>query len=452
MLLSDLFGEVIGDLRKRWLRSGLTMMGIVAGTLLITSMVSIGEGLRDFLETQARTLSNPRLLHFFAEKIDVQQAFIDALTQMGSPPREVKEGSDTDAMRRLFLQGPQFLGQEDVEWVKGLPGVVEVWPFVPLNARWIQVEGDERCWTVHATHWGWAHIETFPLESGRLFSSNEAKEVLLSHQYLDSLGLTRSEELIGRKVRIAFDRILLPGVGASLPIPKPDQPGLDWEGEVVGLMKRNLFSTAAILPHGTAIAISREVQGDPTLHTGERYGMAGHVLVDRADRVPEVLRAIKKKGFGARSEAERFETLNAIFFVINLALSLVGGAALGVAALGIVNTLLMSVYERTREIGLYLALGANRRTIRRLFALEAATIGFIGGVVGVAAAVGLGLLANLIFHLALPHIWEGYAIFYFPLWLLGGTVGFAVLMATLAGFYPAHRASRLDPIAALRYD
>jgi ABC-type antimicrobial peptide transport system permease subunit len=112
----------------------------------------------------------------------------------------------------------------------------------------------------------------------------------------------------------------------------------------------------------------------------------------------------------------------------------------------------MSVVERTREIGLYMALGATRRTIRCLFALEAATIGLVGGGIGVGTAVGLGSLANLIFHMIMQDRWQGYALFHHPPWLLLGTVGFAVLIASLAGLYPSHRASRLDPIAALRYD
>jgi putative ABC transport system permease protein len=84
--------------------------------------------------------------------------------------------------------------------------------------------------------------------------------------------------------------------------------------------------------------------------------------------------------------------------------------------------------------------------------VEAAAIGLLGGILGVGAAVGLGSLANLTFHLIMQDRWHGYALFTFPSWLLLGTVAFAILVASLAGLYPSHRACRLDPIAALRYD
>jgi putative ABC transport system permease protein len=295
-------------------------------------------------------------------------------------------------------------------------------------------------------------VGAIPLESGRLFSSNDANEVILSPYYVESFGLESAEDLIGRKVTIPMDRTFMPVLGEFNPFPTDETQAVEYEAEVVGLMKRTLFSTAALIPHGTSIRLARHVQRDPVLHTDEKYGIVAVALVDREERAGEVVKAIKKLDLGARSEQERYQILNSVFLFINIALSLVGGAALGVAALGIANTLLMSVFERTREIGLYMALGATRRTIRWLFAVEAATIGLLGGVIGVGAAVGLGSLANLIFHVIMQDRWHGYALFHYPLWLLLGTVGFAILIASLAGLYPSHRASRLDPIAALRYD
>lgn len=452
MLFSDLLGEILGDLRKRWLQTGLTMTGIVAGTMLITLMVAIGEGLREFLEAQMRSVADPKLIHVFPEKIDFRSLLLDELVQLGAPPREVKDDDERQAIRKMMMRGPRFLTMEEAEKVRGIEGVVDVWPTVLLNARWIRVEGDDRRWTVHAVSWGWAHVEFIPLEAGRRFSSNEAREVILSHQYLDSLGLLRAEDLIGRKITLTVDRIWSPGVSSALRLLEADPEPVLFEAEVVGLMKRSLFSTAAILPQGTAVELAREVQDDPDLHGGKKYAMVANLVVDREERVLEVVEEIKEMGLGARGEAERYAAFEAIFLFINSALSVVGIAALVVAALGIANTLLMSVYERTREIGLYLALGGTRKMIRRLFALEAATIGLLGGLVGVGVAMLAGEGVNALFHVVFPSRWEGYDIFVFPPWLLGGTLVFAVLVATLAGLYPAHRGSRLDPIAALRYD
>ena len=455
MLLSDLLAEVLGDLRKRWLRTGLTLTGIVAGTLLITLMVAIGEGLRDFLETQMRAVANPRLIHVFPEKIDFRSLLLDQLMQLGAPPREVKDDDEWQAMRRMMIRGPRFMTREETERILEIEGVVAVWPGVILNARWVRFEGDDRRWTVHAIPWGWAHVDFIPLQAGRRFSSDDASEVILSHHYLDSLGLSRPEELIGRKVTIPVDPIWIPGVGSPtspLSLLGGDPDPVLYEAEVVGLMKRTLFSTAAIVPHGRSVKLARQVQEDPDLFGEVKHAMMAQVLVDEEERVPEVVQGIKDLDLGAKAEAERYAAFAAIFLFINSALSIVGIAALAVAALGIANTLLMSIYERTREIGLYLALGGTRRMIRRLFAIEAAAIGIIGGLVGIGVALLVGKGVNVLFHVIFPSRWEGYEIFTFPAWLLVGTVLFATLVATVAGIFPALRASRLDPIAALRYD
>jgi putative ABC transport system permease protein len=126
--------------------------------------------------------------------------------------------------------------------------------------------------------------------------------------------------------------------------------------------------------------------------------------------------------------------------------------ALVVAALGIINTLLMAVLERYREIGAYKALGASDGDIRLLFLAEAGLVGLLGGlgglVLGRVVSLGLEVVVNAV---ARDHGIEGpVMVFAFPWPLLGGAVLFAVVVSVLAGVYPAGRAARIDPIRALR--
>ncbi len=126
--------------------------------------------------------------------------------------------------------------------------------------------------------------------------------------------------------------------------------------------------------------------------------------------------------------------------------------ALAVASLGIINTLIMAIYERTREIGVMKAVGASKGTIRWLFTVEAGSIGFWGGVVGVVIAWIAGQVINVIAHLTFLKDYKGFNISAFPLWLILAVIALSTGVALVAGLLPANRAARLDPIEALRYE
>jgi putative ABC transport system permease protein len=173
-----------------------------------------------------------------------------------------------------------------------------------------------------------------------------------------------------------------------------------------------------------------------------------------AARASALATQLRQQGFSVQS-LEAFVTIaNRIVTVVTMMFLLVGGIALLVATIGIANTMVMAIYERTREIGILKAMGASPREIRQLFMLEAGWIGLMGGVAG----VGLGWLLGL----ALNQAAQAYAhyretpmpegLFLVSLPLVIGAVGFAALIGLLAGLLPAHRAARLNPLDALRHE
>jgi len=165
------------------------------------------------------------------------------------------------------------------------------------------------------------------------------------------------------------------------------------------------------------------------------------VKVRRAQDTDEVERKIKDMGFSAFSVADLMQGQKRAFILLDLLLGLVGSIALTVASLGIVNTMVMSILERTREIGVMKAIGASDTDVRRIFLIEAALIGLMGGVVGIALGWAVGRAINIGANYYLQSQGVPTAnLFLIPWWLVGGGIAFAMLVGLLAGGFPAARA------------
>ena len=171
-------------------------------------------------------------------------------------------------------------------------------------------------------------------------------------------------------------------------------------------------------------------------------------------RLRSVRNRITELGFGSFSIVDEMEQIRTVFLIIDSVLGLLGGISLLVASFGIANTMVMSILERTREIGIMKAIGAEDREIKLIFFLEAAVIGFFGGVIGVIVAWVVEALANrLAYRFILKPQGASFVDFFsMPFWLAGSAILFALVVSILAALYPASRAARIDPVRALRHD
>jgi len=177
------------------------------------------------------------------------------------------------------------------------------------------------------------------------------------------------------------------------------------------------------------------------------------VRVKNPKNVEVVEQAIKKLGFNTFSILDATRSLRQFFAVLDLFLGIFGSLALAVASIGIVNTLVMAILERRREIGIMKAIGASDSDVKKLFFAEAGAMGLLGGVVGVMLGWAIGHVINLGTNIylkrqALPPetFWS------VPWWLVGAAIVFAFIVSLVSGLYPAARAARLDPVQALRYE
>ena len=162
---------------------------------------------------------------------------------------------------------------------------------------------------------------------------------------------------------------------------------------------------------------------------------------------------LKTLGYSAFSLNDALQGAKRAFLILDIVLSVIGSIALAVSSLGIVNTMVMSILERTREIGIMKAIGGSNGDIRRIFLIEASAIGLLGGVSGIVLGWAVGRVINFGANIYIQN--QGGTpgnLFSLPWWLIGGSIGFAVMVSLIAGSFPAARAARLDPIQALRHD
>ena len=203
---------------------------------------------------------------------------------------------------------------------------------------------------------------------------------------------------------------------------------------------------------------NKPITGQPTTKSGKAYKniyyTSAYIKIDNMDNAKEVQQEIKDMGYTPEWNAEWIQEQQKQYQSIQLILGGIGAVSLFVAAIGIANTMMMSIYERTKEIGILKVLGCSLSNIRTMFLMEASMIGFIGGIVGIILSEALSWLLNN-FGSAFTALSDyagdgGSLVSYIPFWLIGLALIFAVLVGALAGFFPALRAMKLSPLAAIR--
>jgi putative ABC transport system permease protein len=240
---------------------------------------------------------------------------------------------------------------------------------------------------------------------------------------------------------------------------------VDLECRIIGIVERDATalpigggpSASVMIPLGVAEKIDAEIVTDTQSFLRDPaarkvYGTVT-VKVKQAKFTQDVEDRIRKMGFSAISVNDALRGAKNAFIILDIFLTLIGSIALAVSSLGIVNTMVMSILERTREIGIMKAVGASDSHIRSIFLIEASVIGVMGGVVGVAIGWTVGQVINVGVNIYIRTQGGIPGTFFFlPVWLIAGAIGFSIFVSLIAGSYPASRAARLDPIQALRHD
>lgn len=447
MRFIDLLRMSVSNLFKRKVRTILTVLGVVIGVASIVVMVSLGLGLN---KATMDELSN------YANLTAVEV----------SEPWDTEGVSDKDKLH---------LDDALMEDLMQIPHVVSVDPYlnVDLMAKYGVYEGyiSLQATTLEA-------LQNMNIEVGegnlpqedagelQLFFGNMA----IRNFYKTTGGEYNWDDvpdidLMNDSVLYILDRdAYYNSMGG----------GTDENGKPYKKPKKHLFTTAGIAAGGldeyrqysynTYCDIDelipvlkkefkgRAIPGQPTTSKGKPYKEIYYsrltVNVDDMENVAEVTQTISDMGYNAYNDAEWIEQQQKQLGMIQAVLGGIGAVSLFVAAIGITNTMMMSIYERTKEIGVMKVLGCDMRNIGMLFLMEAGFIGFLGGVVGLILSYSLSGGINYLVRQSQDMGMD--SISYIPLWLAILSMGFAILVGMVAGFFPARRAMKLSPLAAIR--
>jgi ABC-type antimicrobial peptide transport system permease subunit len=249
---------------------------------------------------------------------------------------------------------------------------------------------------------------------------------------------------------LEYDRLI--GQRAVLSARLPRGETSDFTTTIVGVVE-GFGTRGADLGLKGRIEIKAWWYGRPDTLSTDGYNVLEVRAIDQ-NSVANVVAAAEEMGVQAQTLGAMLEIANRVLSVLQALLGSVGGLALLVATLGVANTMMMAIYERTREIGVLKAIGARNREVRRMFTADAVLLGFIGGVVGLILGTLLGSLVDWVGHVYLTD--QGVTgigqLSIVPPWLALGSLIFASFIGVLGGFFPARRAARLDPVAALKHE
>lgn len=465
MKARDLGELAIRNLREALLRNSLTTLGIAVGVASLVAMLSLGVGLQ---ELASKRLSNSGL---FDTVIVMSRS---ASRGFGRAP-EPRDDSTTGAPGKGTKQrvSPP-LDDAARQAMQKLPNVIEVYPQVRFPTE-VRYAGAPYATMVAGIPESAQGNGAFDGINGKFFSGANANEAILQIEFAKDLS-EQPSSLIGKELvlRYAERQALAPPAGAT---ETTDSAANDASGgggfsvvpremnlRIVGIVDTEpaagfggLGSGRVLIPLEVAEKLRAAQLNDLRDVVRGTNGKTTYAsLTIRAkspSQVEKIEAAVKDMGFSTFSLLDATRNLRIFFTIFDLLLAIFGSLALAVSTLGIVNTLVMAILERRREIGVLKALGAADRDVKQLFFAEAGVMGLAGGVLGVGMGwlIGKTVTWGTNVYLQRQNLPRAH-VFSVPLWLVVGGIIFSIAVSLVAGLYPASRAARLNPVEALRYE
>jgi putative ABC transport system permease protein len=445
----DLTDLALRNLREAILRNALTTLGVAVGVASLVAMLSLGVGLQQ--------LASKRLS---------QSGLFDTIVV---PPKNNFRGMGRPQREPQSDKPPRVLDDDARKEIEKLANVMEVYPQVRFFTE-VRFNDKPFATVVAGMPDSSRNSGSFDGMQGGFFSSPTANEAILQIEFAKDLS-DKPASLVGQYLVLRYaERQALPadnsgsansegpGGGFSL-MPK------ELRLKIVGIVETEpaqgyggYGNARLLMPLQTAATLRaaqvndlRDIVRDSAANKTTYASLS--VRAKSPSQVEAIETSIKNMGFAAFSLLDASKSLRTFFSVFDSLLGIFGSLALAVSTLGIVNTLVMAILERRREIGVLKALGATDSDVKKLFFVEAGVMGFFGGIFGVLFGWLLGRAITIGTNLYLKRQnLNPIELSSVTWWLILAALVFGVLVSLAAGLYPASRAAKLNPVDALRYE
>ncbi|HEV2953759.1 MAG TPA: ABC transporter permease, partial [Candidatus Dormibacteraeota bacterium] len=459
MRFIDYFSFSAANLRRQKLRTGLNVMAVVIGAMAVVSLVSIAVGAQNFVSQQFASFGALNTVQVSAQGHGGGGPFSDggsSSPNTGSPPPKIDDAVVTKiaAIPHVTAVSPQFqIGNMTSVALAGSSNQLSI----QMLAITPNAAGNPK------------------LQAGRQLSAGDLHMVILGAGYLKGLGYASNPGgAVGQTLVITTGPGFTgddinppqPQMGPGGGGPPPQSAPVQLKASIVGvaatgpndgslyvtsLWGRSLMTFKNWQPKGgnqppaqnQTPGLNQPQPGPPVMElvTQDQLAQRGYdsvsVRTDSTTAVAHVAGSVRNLGFYASTGQDTINQLTSVLRIVGLVLAGVGAIALFISGIGIVNTMIMATYERTREIGIMRALGVSRRAVLALFTYEAGLIGLMGGAIGAGLAVAAGLVANSYLNRIIAQQGlDANNVITFPAWLFLGIVLFTTLLGLLAGLLP----------------
>jgi putative ABC transport system permease protein len=455
--LADHIQFSFSNLWKSKLRTFLTTFGVTIGIGALVSMISFGRGMQKNVTDRFKALELFNSITVLPKGFDSRPEARDP-DEPGKPPQPARAPGNPQQ---------SFLDDEAAEKIARLKGVEMVFPEIRIPAL-VKFNDREEFRLVQVLPARVAASRLVQYRAGKAYGTDDENSAVVSASLLRGFNVRDPGSVLGRNVvvsSVAFDpSILNPSDlaavlrGEKLPFSREN-----YELKIVGVTENLGFGGPSpvqsdiFVPPGAA----RRMKRLPFSNIWDLFrapaGRLGYSAMNVRLSSPRSLEAVKKEiaamGFDTFAFADQFQDIQRGFLVMDMILLAVGMIAIVVASLGIINTMIMSILERYKEIGIMKAVGASDGDIKKVFFYESSAIGLMGGFFG----LGLGWVTSGVINRVVNYFLAKQGVpfinyFSFPLWVCAGAVAFSVAVSLVSGIYPAWRAARVDPVVALRHD
>ncbi|HSX28204.1 MAG TPA: ABC transporter permease [Candidatus Saccharimonadales bacterium] len=487
MRFIDYITMALRNILRQKLRSALTIFAVVIGATSVTIMLALVTGIKDFFYSQ------------FQSTGQLQQVAVTPQADLNYEEAQPGRGGNncSDCTKLTDAMATQIKG---FDHVVGLSRTASVYVFESMTYN------DQKLRMQSTQAYDPNGVIQHEFLAGQEFNSDDGTgKIMISQDYADKMGFKGNYAgAIGKQVTLnSGANNYFTGEGATLADPvaqflKCQNGGCDNNQDnnanrppeshltatIVGVVADQ--STTVYFPLKWASGLLENRQYQMTKADQEAYNQANDqwnrggrrgaqpaphftlqvtnqlaeqgypsfvVKVDQTSNADAVAAKIRTLKVGAVTAQSFIKDQLTVFKIISFILGGIGGIALLVAAIGVINTMIMSILERTREIGVMRAVGAKRSTVSWLFTIEASLLGFWGGVFGIAVGYGLTQVANIFINKQFAsNSVKAHNIIGLPLWLIVAVIAATTVVGLLAGLYPARRAAKLDPVEALHYE